>query len=99
MVAVNKADTLDAADLEELLDAELPCGGHHGSGPCGRSAVLHSRGHGCQPPTAAFFKCTECWMVWYRIEANRLDWCGQIRCRECEQVFYDIDSFSHYRPI
>lgn len=86
-------------ELEELFGAEIPCGGNSPANlPCGRVATLRTRGHGCPLPPAAF-KCTDCWMVWYRRISEKIARFGHVDCRHCRQRFYDIDAFSRYEAI
>lgn len=60
--------THSAAELEELLAEEIPCGGIRNiSPPCGRPAILRAhKGHeGCTEDFShpAAYKCVQCWQT------------------------------------
>jgi DNA-directed RNA polymerase subunit RPC12/RpoP len=89
---------------DDLLDAEIPCGGiltQRIARSCSRPAVLRSVGHGCPPDPKGppYFKCLECWQLWYVTLTRSLVTRDYLRCRHCQRRFYSIDSFATYRPF
>lgn len=92
---------LTTDQLEELLEAELPCGGvkypHRLAQTCARPADLRSVGHGCD--RAPMYKCINCWQVWYQAHVAILNRWGCITCDICAAVFPSVEFFSDYRPF
>lgn len=88
-------------ELEDMLDAEIPCGGI--SEPrvqrsCDRAAILRCGGHGC-PDTRTYCKCIPCWRVWYQAVATAIACYGSVGCATCRRRFATVESFADYRPF
>lgn len=103
-LANDRLQVVAVGQLEELLDAEIPCGGwrssvsaHH---PCdgNRGATLMATGHGCNGGRTDF-KCVQCWQKWLTVRVNHLAKWGLIRCAHCKRSFHDVPNFADYRPF
>jgi DNA-directed RNA polymerase subunit RPC12/RpoP len=93
---------INTTDLEELLEAEIPCGGIDVPAiarDCAQPAVLHSAGHGCVSPRPVQYKCLTCWKAWYQFHVSRLTSKGWLCCRHCGDTFTSLEAFSDYRPF
>ena len=97
--------TESVTELEELLDAEIPCGGvlePPVQRQCGRAATLRwSNPHDCcdAAPAATAVKCPDCWMVLYQCLADRLARDGGIRCKHCDNIASSVLEHTDFRPF
>lgn len=80
---------ITTTDLEELLEAEVPCN------KCDNAAVLMSRCHGC----AVGFKCVSCYQKWLLRVVAAINRSSGVSCRYCQADFYSVDDFSQWRPF
>lgn len=91
------------ADLEELLEQEIPCGGllhDELRRDCSNAAVVRwTNPHGGAHPVAAPYKCMDCWMVLYQHLANHLAHCDAIKCDMCGHVSRSVLEHTDYRPF
>jgi hypothetical protein len=94
--------THSAAELEELLAEEIPCGGvRHLGISCNRAAQLKVHAHShpeCVEP-AHLFKCIQCWQSWYIDISQYIAADGAVACRGCHRAFPTVNSFAEYRPF
>lgn len=92
------------ADLEELLEQEIPCGGltyRPVRRSCGKSAAVrwtspHGNDH---PGVKAQYKCMDCWMVLYQRLADELASEGYLVCGSCGHVSHHVLAHTDYRPF
>lgn len=97
--------THSVAELEELLAAEIPCGGNLEvtcRRECDRPAALLGHPHGCRgiPEQRPHdFKCVSCWRLWATGAEAVIAQFGGIRCIRCNQFFTSVAAFSDYRPF
>lgn len=98
---MSDVETVPVGDLEELLDAEIPCGGCvHTTGEqatnCTNVAVLRAVGHEC---VVGRVKCLRCWQAMLTRNAEILAARGRLGCLRCGRSFFSIESFADYRPF
>lgn len=99
---MSETSTESVTELEELLDAEIPCGGiKYGAiaRTCSSPAVLRGKGHGCEPSTPAMNKCVPCWQIWFQNTANTLARHGRLDCLVCHRIFHSVEDFNDFRPF
>lgn len=106
MTLLADPEVISTADLEEMWDVPIPCGGVAALNipPCGAVADVHldrTYGHSRRhPPRAADFKCMSCYEKWAtdarrKIRANG----GLIFCSQCGKAFRTVEEFARYRPL
>lgn len=102
---MSETDTRSVTELEELLDADIPCEGLAGGGgmlrtECGKPATLrwtNPHGHGPLPDKP--YKCMDCWMALYQYLANTLAVEGAMRCPDCGHRSRSVLEHTDYRPF
>jgi hypothetical protein len=101
-----KVDELIVADLEALLEEEVPCGGIRNTEcfrECNQPGTLRwTNPHNC-PQRKGFIptdiKCVDCWMLLYRHLAIALATHGGIICIRCDRMFRNVLAFTDYGPF
>jgi len=94
-------ETQVTPNLEELYQEQLCCNGIHCAHydmSCNRPAILvlalgAHRHHGDR------YRCLICWAKWNAHLENIIDRFGHFHCHRCDEMFYNVESFSVYRPI
>lgn len=100
MVVRNLTDVDTDVDsiFDELLDAEIPCMGITNPGierSCSHRAALRTSSHG----HGFYFKCIECWQIWYVFVLGIIADDGCVRCSYCHHSFTTVELFSDYRSF
>ena len=98
-------ETKPVADLNEMLDQEVPCTGIRNrsiSRTCDKPAVVRwTNPHNCV--TSAYGhaeKCLDCWMALYQLLARNLVRAGgSLTCPYCRTVSYSVLAHTDYRPF
>ncbi len=91
--------TTPASELEEMLEARLPCGGvkRHGACPYETEATwVNTHTVVCDPHPAAY-KCDDCfarWQYWAKVNLS-----GLCECRGCGRLATPEEIIAYYRRI